>query len=74
MICGYGKHIALPYRLASTKGVCFIGPMNFISVSDMCTNHLQSHDVFREYLDLLSALEEELSSVSDLTLQNGPLS
>ncbi|KAK1620633.1 hypothetical protein QYE76_026150 [Lolium multiflorum] len=35
---------------------------------------LQSHDVFREYLDLLSALEEELSSVSDLTLQNGPLS
>ncbi|CAM0943610.1 unnamed protein product [Alopecurus aequalis] len=35
---------------------------------------LQSHDVFSEYLDLLSALEEELSSVSDLTLQNGPLS
>ncbi|OEL29002.1 hypothetical protein BAE44_0009984 [Dichanthelium oligosanthes] len=35
---------------------------------------LQSHDVFREYLDLLNMLEEELSSVSDLTLQNGPLS
>lgn len=30
---------------------------------------LQSHDVFREYLDLLSALEDELSSVSNLTLQ-----
>ncbi|AQK72219.1 hypothetical protein ZEAMMB73_Zm00001d017058 [Zea mays] len=35
---------------------------------------LQSHDVFTEYLDLLNILEEELSSVSDLTLQNGPLS
>ncbi|VAI50373.1 unnamed protein product [Triticum turgidum subsp. durum] len=36
---------------------------------------LQSHDVFSEYLDLLSALEEELSSVSDRTLQsNGPVS
>jgi len=35
---------------------------------------LQSHDVFREYLDLLNMLEEQLSSVSDLTLQNGPLS
>ncbi|XP_062220514.1 uncharacterized protein LOC133919949 isoform X1 [Phragmites australis] len=35
---------------------------------------LQSHDVFREYLDLLNVLEEQLSSVSDLTLQNGPLS
>ncbi|AQK55982.1 Quinoprotein amine dehydrogenase beta chain-like [Zea mays] len=35
---------------------------------------LQSHDVFREYLDLLNILEEQLSSVSDLTLQNGPLS
>nr|BAD19204.1 unknown protein [Oryza sativa Japonica Group] len=35
---------------------------------------LQSHDVFREYLDLLNTLEEELSSVSDLTLQNRPVS
>ncbi|GJM87070.1 hypothetical protein PR202_ga02988 [Eleusine coracana subsp. coracana] len=35
---------------------------------------LQSHDVFREYLDLLNVLEEQLSSVSDLTLQNGQLS
>jgi hypothetical protein len=74
MICGCGKHIALLYRLESTKGVCFLGFMKTIGVSDTCRNHLQSHDVFREYLDLLSALEEELSSVSDLTLQNGPLS
>nr|CAB3447896.1 unnamed protein product [Digitaria exilis] len=35
---------------------------------------LQSHDLFSEYLDLLNMLEEQLSSVPDLTLQNGPLS
>nr|CAB3451299.1 unnamed protein product [Digitaria exilis] len=35
---------------------------------------LQSHDVFREYLDLLNMLEVQLSSVSDHTLQNGALS
>ncbi|XP_073010601.1 uncharacterized protein [Typha latifolia] len=30
---------------------------------------LQSHDVFKEYLDLLNVLEEQLSSVSDLNMQ-----
>jgi hypothetical protein len=40
----------------------------------MLANILQSHDVFREYLDLLNMLEEQLSSVSGLTFQNGPLS
>jgi RAB6A-GEF complex partner protein 1 len=52
--------------------------MKFLGVDNMVTNLqsslLQSHDVFTEYLDLLNILEEELSSVSDLTLQNGPLS
>jgi RAB6A-GEF complex partner protein 1 len=43
-------------------------------VTNLQSSLLQSHDVFTEYLDLLNILEEELSSVSDLTLQNGPLS
>ncbi|GJM87069.1 hypothetical protein PR202_ga02987 [Eleusine coracana subsp. coracana] len=45
---------------------------NFASALELIGQ--KSHDVFREYLDLLNVLEEQLSSVSDLTLQNGQLS
>ncbi|XP_078157744.1 uncharacterized protein LOC144553444 isoform X3 [Carex rostrata] len=34
---------------------------------------LQSHEEFRKYLDLLNALEEQLSSVTDNQVQNGSL-
>ncbi|URD86260.1 RIC1 [Musa troglodytarum] len=33
---------------------------------------LQSHPSFHNYLDLLDVLEEQLASVSDLDIQNGP--
>ncbi|XP_020080501.1 RAB6A-GEF complex partner protein 1-like [Ananas comosus] len=33
---------------------------------------LQSHHVFKDYLDLLNVLEEKLSSVSDLDIHDGP--
>ena len=72
-ICDCGKHIVLLYRLAANDAFFLVGIWTF-SVSLTLANILQSHDVFREYLDLLNMLEEQLCSVSDLTLQNGPLS
>jgi hypothetical protein len=74
MICDCGKHIALLYRLAAGCSLFCYWILNFSSVTNMLANILQSHDVFREYLDLLNMLEEQLSSVSGLTFQNGPLS
>ena len=71
MICGYGKHIALPCRYVCLKAFLILKVVMklviyAISQGPLLFNDFQSHPAFVEYHDLLEDLEEKLSSVVNL--------